>query len=87
MWSTMQPILTSLSGLILLVGIAWGISSNRRLFPWRIVLVGIALQFGLAAATILTVPGRRFELILVEGVLTSDGADGVSVSGARSARG
>jgi CNT family concentrative nucleoside transporter len=38
-----------------MVGIAWSISSNRRQFPWRIVLSGIALQFLLAM--ILILPG------------------------------
>ncbi|MFY7876768.1 MAG: Na+ dependent nucleoside transporter N-terminal domain-containing protein, partial [Pirellula sp.] len=28
-----------------MVLIAWALSNNRRRFPWRIVLGGIALQF------------------------------------------
>ncbi|MEO1787469.1 MAG: nucleoside transporter C-terminal domain-containing protein [Pseudomonadota bacterium] len=32
-------------GLALIVGIAFGLSENRSLFPWRIVLGAVALQF------------------------------------------
>lgn len=35
-------------GLALIVGIAFGLSENRSLFPWRIVLGAIALQFAFA---------------------------------------
>lgn len=34
----------SLSGLAVLVLLAWFMSENRRLFPWRVVLWGLALQ-------------------------------------------
>ncbi len=50
----------SLLGLILLIFIAWLMSSNRRRFPWRIVLVGLILQFSLAALVLLTPQGRAF---------------------------
>jgi CNT family concentrative nucleoside transporter len=38
----------SLLGMVLLIALAWAMSSHRRLFPWRTVLWGIGLQFGLA---------------------------------------
>ncbi|HZI33984.1 MAG TPA: Na+ dependent nucleoside transporter N-terminal domain-containing protein, partial [Candidatus Binatia bacterium] len=38
----------SLLGLGVFVGMAWGMSSHRRLFPWRTVLWGIGLQFAFA---------------------------------------
>lgn len=41
----MLPRLVSLFGLVVLIALAWGLSNNRRLFPWRTVLWGIALQF------------------------------------------
>jgi concentrative nucleoside transporter, CNT family len=41
----MQLKLVSLLGLIVFIAVAWGISSNRKLFPWRTVLWGLALQF------------------------------------------
>ncbi|MFN7333578.1 MAG: Na+ dependent nucleoside transporter N-terminal domain-containing protein, partial [bacterium] len=47
-----------------MVLIAWALSNNRRRFPWRIVLGGIALQFVLALVLLKT-PGAqsRFEII------------------------
>jgi len=41
-------IFRSLIGLFLFAGFAWCISENRRRFPWRIVLAGIAAQVLLA---------------------------------------
>ncbi len=51
-------------GLVVMVLIAWALSSNRRRFPWRIVLGGLALQFVLALVLLKT-PGAqtRFQLI------------------------
>jgi len=37
--------LTSLLGLVCFIGLAWVLSSNRKLFPRRTVLWGVALQF------------------------------------------
>src|SRR6266568_4485539 len=44
----MQLRLVSLLGLVVFVAIAWAISSHRKLFPWRTVLWGLALQFTFA---------------------------------------
>jgi CNT family concentrative nucleoside transporter len=41
----MQLRLVSLLGLVVFVFLAWALSSNRKLFPWRTVLWGLALQF------------------------------------------
>ncbi len=41
----MQLKLVSLLGLVVFLGIAWSISSNRRRFPWRAVVWGVGLQF------------------------------------------
>ncbi len=38
----------SLLGLAAMVAMAWAISDNRKLFPWRTVLWGIGLQFTFA---------------------------------------
>lgn len=54
------PKLTSLLGLVVLLWVAWLLSSNRRRFPWRIVGGGLALQVGLAALVLLTPQGRAF---------------------------
>ncbi|CAN5689520.1 nucleoside transporter C-terminal domain-containing protein [soil metagenome] len=45
----MPPQLISLLGLLTMLACAWGLSRNRRQFPWRTVLWGLGLQlvFGL----------------------------------------
>ncbi|MSU58131.1 MAG: Na+ dependent nucleoside transporter domain protein [Pedosphaera sp.] len=53
----MQLKLISLLGLIVFVAIAWGISSNRKLFPWRAVVWGLALQFVFGWLILKTKPG------------------------------
>ena len=50
----MQPNLISLLGLVVFVGVAWALSSHRKLFPWRTVLWGLALQFTFAALILKT---------------------------------
>lgn len=39
-----------LAGIAVLIGIAWCMSSDRRRFPWRIVVAGIGLQLVIAGA-------------------------------------
>jgi CNT family concentrative nucleoside transporter len=41
--------LMSFFGLFAMVGLAWLMSSHKRLFPWRLVIYGILLQFAFAA--------------------------------------
>lgn len=41
----MQLRLVSLLGLVVFVAVAWVLSYNRKLFPWRTVLWGLGLQF------------------------------------------
>ncbi len=50
--------LISLLGLVTFIGLAWVISSNRKLFPWRTVLWGLGLQFVFALLILKTTPGR-----------------------------
>ena len=38
----------ALVGLVLIVAIAWAFSENKRMFPWKLVLGAIAMQFGFA---------------------------------------
>ncbi|HTG43490.1 MAG TPA: nucleoside transporter C-terminal domain-containing protein [Verrucomicrobiae bacterium] len=52
--------LTSALGLIVMVAVAWLISENRRRFPWRTVLWGIALQFAVALLVLGTRAGLAF---------------------------
>jgi concentrative nucleoside transporter, CNT family len=49
-----------LLGICGLLFIAWLISSNRRRFPWKTVIVGIGLQWALAFIVLRTDPGRAF---------------------------
>lgn len=51
-------------GILGLLAIAWACSLNRRAVPWRLVAVGVALQFGFAILT-LQVPAFRW---LMEGI-------------------
>ncbi|MGH8480690.1 MAG: NupC/NupG family nucleoside CNT transporter [Gammaproteobacteria bacterium] len=54
----MPPFLQSALGVFVFIALAWVVSEERRAFPWRIVLAGLALQFALAAA-LLKLPGVR----------------------------
>jgi CNT family concentrative nucleoside transporter len=47
-------------GLLVLLGIAWLCSSDRRRVPWRAVAWGLALQLGLAALLLKSALGRSF---------------------------
>ena len=53
-----MDVLRGIAGLALLVGLAWVLSSNRRRFPVRTVLGGLALQWLLALAVLQTDLGR-----------------------------
>jgi concentrative nucleoside transporter, CNT family len=55
----MQPKLVSCLGLVVLIGLAWACSLNRRKFPWRTVAAGLALQFTFALFILNTTAGRR----------------------------
>lgn len=50
----------SFFGLLLMMVLAWGLSSRRKLIPWRLVIVAPLLQFGLAALILKTGQGRWF---------------------------
>lgn len=54
----MQLKLIALFGLVIFIALAWAISSNRKLFPWRTVLWGLGLQFTFAILILKTTPGR-----------------------------
>ena len=47
-----------LFGLVVLIGITWLFSNNKRAVDWRLIATGVALQIGFAALVIL-VPGGR----------------------------
>ncbi len=50
--------LVSVLGLIVIIGLAWLMSSNKKRFPMRIVLSGLALQFAFAVIILRTKPGK-----------------------------
>ena len=55
----MQLHFASLLGWAAMLLLAWGISYNRKAFPWRTVLWGLALQFTLALLILHTRGGRE----------------------------
>lgn len=51
-------------GLAVFVALAWALSEKRRLFPWRVVMSGLALQFTFGALILRTEAGRAFFVLL-----------------------
>ena len=51
---------TSAFGLVVLIAIAWAMSSDRRQISWRIVFWGLGIQLGLAVLLLKTPVGRPF---------------------------
>ena len=51
--------LVSAFGIIAILAVTWGISSNRKLFPWRTVIWGMILQFVFALFILKTPIGLR----------------------------
>ncbi len=54
----MWPKLLSLTGLVVFIAAAWGLSLRRRDFPWRTVLTGLGMQMVLAFLILVTAPGK-----------------------------
>lgn len=63
------PHLQSALGIVVIITLAWLLSENRRAFPWRIVLVGIALQ-AIIATVLLKIPVARDALFGLNGIVT-----------------
>jgi CNT family concentrative nucleoside transporter len=55
----MPPQAICLLGLVSFIALAWLVSEQRRMFPWRVVIGGLALQFGLALFVLKTSIGKR----------------------------
>jgi concentrative nucleoside transporter, CNT family len=53
-----MPQLVSLLGVVVFLALAWSLSTNRRRFPWRTVLMGMVLQFLCALLVLKTGLGR-----------------------------
>jgi concentrative nucleoside transporter, CNT family len=64
----MLPHLQSALGICVIVALAWGLSEDRRAFPWRTVAVGLALQAALALF-LLEVPAARRGLLALNGAV------------------
>jgi CNT family concentrative nucleoside transporter len=59
----MELKLISLLGWFTMIAVAWMISYNRKLFPWRTVVWGIGLQFTLALLILNTQAGKDFFIV------------------------
>ncbi|WP_018994163.1 MULTISPECIES: NupC/NupG family nucleoside CNT transporter [unclassified Thioalkalivibrio] len=55
-------------GLLVFVAIAWLLSEHKTRFPWREVLAGLALQFGIAVL-LLSVPGAQHAFLWLNQVV------------------
>lgn len=53
-----QPVI----GLAVLIALAWSLSQDRRVFPWRLVTAGLAVQF-LAAVILIRMPGSQVAFV------------------------
>jgi CNT family concentrative nucleoside transporter len=60
--------LQSLLGLVVIVAACWGISENRRAFPWRLTIGAILVQAGLVLA-LFAIPGSQAVLAAVTGAV------------------
>jgi len=58
--SDLAPRLVSAFGLVVMIGLAWAISTDRRRVPWRIVGIGVGIQLALALVLLKTRAGRLF---------------------------
>ncbi len=55
----MPPQAICLLGLVSFIALAWLVSEQRRMFPWRVAIGGLTLQFGLALFVLKTSIGKR----------------------------
>ena len=64
----MPPLLQGILGVVALLALAWVLSEDRRRFPWRIAVAGLALALVLAAA-LLKLPAFKAVFALLNEVL------------------
>jgi CNT family concentrative nucleoside transporter len=62
--------LVSALGLIAMIVVAWSVSTERRRFPWRTVVYGLAIQLALGLLLLRTRPGRGFFVAMNQAVTT-----------------
>ncbi|MGH7021574.1 MAG: NupC/NupG family nucleoside CNT transporter [Brevundimonas sp.] len=53
--------LQSLFGLVVIIGLCWAVSENRKVFPWRLAIGAVAVQAALVLATF-AIPGSQVVL-------------------------
>lgn len=58
-WDDMSQLIC-LFGLGVFIALAWLIGERRRVFPWRVVIGGLLLQFALAVLVLKTAAGKGF---------------------------
>ncbi|HWD26360.1 MAG TPA: nucleoside transporter C-terminal domain-containing protein [Rhizomicrobium sp.] len=63
------PQMQSALGILVILTLAWLLSENRRAFPWRIAIIGVLLQAGIAIL-LLKVPVARDALFGLNGIVT-----------------
>ncbi|PQZ80847.1 MULTISPECIES: NupC/NupG family nucleoside CNT transporter [unclassified Brevundimonas] len=56
--------LQSLLGLVVIIAVCWGLSENRKLFPWRLAIGAVLVQAALILATF-AIPGSQ---VVLDGV-------------------
>jgi len=66
--------LQSLLGLVVIVAACWGLSENRRAFPWRLALGAVAVQ-ALLVLALFGIPGSQVVLAAITGAV-----DGVAIA-------
>jgi len=72
--------LQSLFGLIVIIAACWGLSENKRAFPWKLALGAVAVQAGLVLA-LFAIPGSQGVLAAVTGAV-----DGLTLASAKGAQ-
>lgn len=72
--------LQSLFGLLVIVMACWGLSENRKAFPWRLALGAVAVQAALVVA-LFGIPGSQVVLTAITGAV--DGLTRASAAGAQ----
>ncbi len=72
--------LQSLFGLIVIVAAAWGLSENKRAFPWRLALGAVGVQ-ALLVLALFAIPGSQVVLAGITGAV-----DGLTVAASKGAQ-
>ncbi len=72
--------LQSVLGLVVIVAACWGLSENRKAFPWRLTLGAVAVQLALVLA-LFAIPGSQVVLAAITGAV-----DGLAVATNRGAQ-